>query len=247
MNRFLKPLIPLTALVFSAVSASAVPVYGGSDLLGAGDAALLQQWLGEGNIGLTNIFDKEVGDTAQDFHAAVDNQGATFTLIEVLGNYQGDFNTPIVIGGYNPFSWGGYGYNSTPEGQRDAFLFNLTSDTVAYQHPNGYRGLYQTYNHLNYGPTFGNGHDLYVNGSLTLGYTWAYAYGEDLSDYGYGADANILGEYGLNLRYGQIEVFAVDAAAVPEPTTLAIVCLGILGLIVTRRSAPALYCAERTS
>ena len=189
---------------------------------------------------LTNIFDKEAGDTSLDFHAAVDDRGATFSVIEVLGNRYGSFATPIVIGGYNPVSWGshGYTYNPSDYADRDAFVFNLTYGVFAEQQQTGVRGRYQTYNSPSYGPTFGGGHDIWVNYRLDAGYAFGYSYTtyDYFYGYGYGYGHSILGEYGAQLRFGRIEVFAVDAAAVPEPGTPALLGLGLLGVVLTRRS-----------
>jgi hypothetical protein len=67
---------------------------------------------------LTRIFAKQTGDTSQDWHAAVDGQGATFTVIELAN--AGIEN--MRIGGYSGSSW-----SSSDEWLRSAtsFLFNL--------------------------------------------------------------------------------------------------------------------------
>ena len=234
----------IALLALGSAPAMAVPVYGGSDLLGAGDAALLQHWLGNGNIALHNIFDKETGDSSADFHAAADHRGETFTLIEVLGNVNGVFDEAIVIGGYNPLSWdasrGSYHYSGS--GPRDAFIFNLNDDVVLRQGA-GWRGTYQTYNRQSYGPTFGGGHDIWINSSLSGGYTNGYSYGDTSQPYSvYSPTANILGEWGAGLTIGQLEVFAVhtildfdNAGEVPEPGTGLLIGLGLTAMTLGRR------------
>ena len=44
-------------------------------LITAADQSQLESWLGEGPLTLTNIYTKKAGDTAANFHAAVDGQG----------------------------------------------------------------------------------------------------------------------------------------------------------------------------
>ncbi len=244
MIRTLKTTAFIALCAVMSAPAMAVPVYGGSDLLGAGDAALLQQWRGIGSMTLNNIFDKDAGDTSVDFHAAVDNQGETFTLIEVLGNAYGAFDEAIVIGGYNPLSWDAslgsyrYGWNAP----RDAFLFNLNDDVIFRQGAGG-RGAYQTYNRQSYGPTFGGGHDIWIHGSLNAGYANGYSYGDTSLPYRvYSEEANILGEWGAGLTIGQLEVFTVNAVLdfdnageVPEPGTGLLIGLGFTALTLGRR------------
>jgi len=239
MQIFSKTAATSIVLALLAVPASAVPVYGGSDLLDAGDASRLESWLGQGSISLSNIFTKQEGDFARDFHAAVDGRGDTITLIEVTGNSYGAFDAPIVIGGYNPLSWGLSGYHYSSYGSRDAFIFNLDSDRRAGQFQGGSRGRYQTLNHIHYGPTFGAGHDIFVGTSLDHGYAYSYSYATYSGSYwSNGWHTSILGAYSVNLAIGAIEVFSVDAAPVSEPATLVLLAVGILGLAVTgRRSA----------
>lgn len=236
MKTVLKLALCTTALGMMSTQALAVPIYGGSDLVSAGDAAQLQQWRGAGAMTLTNIFDKEYGDTSYDFHNAVDGMGATFTVVEVLGNHQGFFDAPILVGGYNPVSWDASKYNYTytyNNNDRNAFMFNLSTDTVLYQRQQDWRGVYQTYNRWNYGPTFGGGHDLYVRYDLNWGYMNPYTY--STQPYYWYNSGELLGENGSSLRIGQIEVFAVDAAAVPEPGMLGLLAIGGAGLFVARR------------
>lgn len=150
------------------------------DLLGAAAAAQLADWLGVDDLVVTNVYDKVDGDTSVDFHAAADNQGATITLIGAtstsctfppcpsLGQVQ-------IIGGYNPLSWNGAsGWTVTDVRTLPgsaASIFNLTAPQILTQ-----RTQYQTYNALSYGPTFGQGHDMWVNNPLNGGYSYRYGY-----------------------------------------------------------------------
>jgi hypothetical protein len=72
-------------LCFAPVAARAAVISGGpTALLSQTSANQLETWLNGGNIQLAQIYDKQTGHTSNQFHAAVDGQGRTFTLIEVL-------------------------------------------------------------------------------------------------------------------------------------------------------------------
>jgi len=58
-----------------AAPATAVTIKGGSNLLDSASADKLEAWLGEGPISLWNIYTKQAGDTANDFHNAADGRG----------------------------------------------------------------------------------------------------------------------------------------------------------------------------
>ncbi|MBI3462734.1 MAG: PEP_CTERM-anchored TLD domain-containing protein [Planctomycetes bacterium] len=204
-------------------------------LLTAVNEAQLESWLGEGDLVFTNIFTKTQGDLQDsfDFHAAVDGQGRTFTLIELLPTAG---NTAAVIGGYNPQSWQSVGhFNLTPtDPERTAFIFNLSTATVQRQKlasdPNGAAGVYQTDNIGVLGPIFGAGPDLLVNATLSAGYARQQSYGPTVSGTNvYGRSGETVGEYGT------IEVYTVAPATnapVPEPASLAIWGLAALGITV---------------
>lgn len=157
-------------------------IVGGSNLVTQAQANQIAGYLNQGNITLTNIFSKTSGDgkTSANFHAAGDGQGRTITVYRVQYNGQ-----QYLIGGYNPQSWSSINnYNVTPnDTDRTAFLFNLTSDFVQRQkltsNPScGSCGQYQTYNTSSYGPTFGGGHDIWVDNSLQAGYAYNWSYGD---------------------------------------------------------------------
>jgi len=224
--------------VFVALPASAATIVGGSDLLSASSANQLESWLGQGDISLTNIFDKAAGDDSVSFHAAVDGKGATFSVIEVTGMHgETAFDVPVLIGGYNPLSWNSDGANNMSDtlAERTAFVFNL-SQSVILRQSSAASGVYQTYNDSRYGPTFGGGYDLYVDQFLRAGSSYTYSYGDvhgiNLARYPAG-DGNAM-------LYGQIEVFSISIAPqVPEPEAYALLAAGLalIGLVVRRRRA----------
>ncbi|MEM6371965.1 MAG: PEP_CTERM-anchored TLD domain-containing protein [Pseudomonadota bacterium] len=206
-----------------STSAFAATVTGGSGILTTATANQLETWLGEGPIGLTAIFSKTTGSRSSDFHAAADGKGRTFSVIELdNGN---------VIGGYNPLSWESssrylYQSNST------AFLFNLTT-SVKYDHT---RSTHVTYNRINYGPTFGGGHDLYVNQALSGGYAnIGYNYG-DTSQYGRASYRNAFTGSYSNWTITKLDVFTIaPIAAVPLPAGGALLLTGLVGFAAFSR------------
>jgi len=104
------------------------------------------------------------GDASSHFHKACDGKGPTVVIVETTdGN---------MFGGYTDVSWstaGSYGASSK------AFLFRLRPVMTHYDIKSG-RTAYAIYRHSSYGPTFGNGHDLYV-ASSALSSTSSYSNG----------------------------------------------------------------------
>ena len=94
------------------------------------------------------------GDLAKNFHEKCDNQGPTITLCRHEKGY--------IFGGYSSADWKSRGsYFSSP----NSFLFTLTnvfgleSTKFPIKNKEGNRGIYDG---SGYGPTFGDGHDLYI-------------------------------------------------------------------------------------
>ena len=230
--------LALAVLAATAGSASATTIVGGSNLLSSAGADLLEGWLGEGELELTNIFTKGPGDTSEECHDAVDGMGRTFSLIEVVDD-QG--NLVQIIGGYNPQSWSSVqDYNYTyPDAERTAFLFNLTSSEIQRQRLSTSElgteiGVPQTLNYPNYGPTFGGGHDLYTDALLSLGYAYSHTYGTG-GNYGWGYGITGGGYFVI----GQIEIFTIALedpnAPIPEPATMTLLGLGLAGIAARAR------------
>lgn len=218
MPRYIVLILAVCLLLLA--SSEAATILNGNTLLNQGYANQLETWLnpGLGNQVIFNrIFVKWTGDglTAANFHAAADGKGATISLMRVsnAGNQ--------IIGGYNPFSWStSGGYNYTNSG--NAFIFNLNTTTKLNQNSNPY----QTVMNSTYGPTFGGGHDIYVDNSLESGYAgYSHTYGAVLG-----------GTYYNPAYYSYLEVYTVTVApAVPEPTSMVLLGMAVVWVALRLR------------
>jgi len=103
---------------------------------------------------------KKNGGNSQTFHGLCDNKGES---IVVYSNNQGS-----KWGGYTPVPWTtAAAYRKYDSGfPRKPFMFSLTHSKKL----DGPIRNYAIYNNKGYGPTFGGGHDTYVNGAMTGGY-----------------------------------------------------------------------------
>ena len=227
---------PLLAVLLLCLPSPAASIVTGGQLLNQTNANQLAAWLGQGDLQLTNVFSSALvngGGTA--FHTAVDGVGPTFILVQTnLG----------LIGGYDPLSWssipgGSYNINPTDAG-RTAFIFNLSNFNIMRQRlanaGGGYgdTGYYQTYDYNLYGPTFGGGHDLYVDSNLAGGYNNSFSFGN-----GY-LQPNLFGLTGQTIfTITRVEAFtfnSITATATPEPATFALFggALALLGMLRRR-------------
>lgn len=220
------------ALLAAGGQARGAGIIGGSALLDAAAASQLESWLGQGPITLTNIFAKTPGATAADFHAAVDGRGATFAVMRAT-----DGGISAIVGGYNPQSWHSDDYyNITVNAAaQTGFIFNLTASLLRTQ-----ADYYQTLNNSNYGPTFGAGNDIYVDGQLNSGASYGYSYGGPAAL----SLSIVTGQVwaGNDFGIGELEIFTISAASptrIPEPFSLALFGAGLagLGLFARRRAA----------
>jgi len=225
-----------SAISFAFALVANAPAFAADNsLLGNNDRQQLAAWLGSEPVSLTNIFTKQSGNTAADFHAAVDGKGRTVVIMEATTRSGATY----LLGGYNPQSWASSGgYALTPDdGQRTAFLFNLTTDRIYRQMLNVRNleavGAYQTLNETGVGPTFGSGHDLQMSDDLTRGYSLLYSYADSsLSDM-YLSIADGQTFKGINdLAFGRVEVYSISA--VPEPAAFALLAGGLCVLLAKR-------------
>ena len=94
------------------------------------------------------------------FHNKCDNKGPTICLIKN--------NKDNIFGGFSSISW--TSESGSWRSANGSFLFTLTNihGTEPTKFPNTQNQNNAIYLHINYGPTFGNGHDLYIcNNYLT--------------------------------------------------------------------------------
>ena len=216
--------------------AAAGDIFGGSALLDDRSHAQLERWLGAGEFHLHNVFTKYAGATSIDFHRRADGQGATFTLMR-LTNATGQ---TFVVGGYNPQSWSSAdGWHITdPDWQRTAFLFNMTEPAVHRQIlwnpvlPS--KGTRQTFNGPDYGPTFGTGHDLYINPALDAGFSWKLTYGNPDDE---GASIVDGSHNGQLFTVQALEVFSLSPIPEPAGAAMLLAGLGLLGGAARRRKS----------
>lgn len=205
----------------------------------------LERWLGAGPLDLRNIYTRETGHNSRDFHAAADGAGMTFTLLQVTN----DFGQSWIVGGYNPQSWSSTdGWHETPrDWQRTAFIFNFTDAKLWRQVQSGdilpNRGLRQTYNEPNHGPTFGAGPDLFVNDRLNAAMSWQVSYGDGLSE----GTSIIDGSTGGQLfRIDALEVYSISLVPEPGSTAMFVGGLGVLGWAAWRRRSAAALAGKAT-
>lgn len=240
-------------------AAQAATIIGGSSLLTPSYLTQLEDWVindptlaYDGSLVLTNVFTKGVtGVTAQQFHAAVDGKGPTIFIARALqlnSNGLGGFvaGATMLIGGYNPQSWSSSAaYNVTSGGaDRTAFIFNLTTGERRDQTAAA-GGEYQTLNTASYGPTFGAGHDVYIDAALMEGYVHTQSYCPPaLLATGCAGLPDLMGKTlveGLDLRYLAFEVFTVAAVPVPAALPMLAAGLGALGLLGWRKRGRAKF------
>ena len=208
----------------ASAAASATDSAGGSSLLDEGRYHQLERWLGAGELDLTRVYARQPGDTAADFHVGADNQGPSFTLLDVLTGSGARY----LVGGYNPQSWASdEGWHETPrDADRTAFLFNFTAPAVYRQLPSSYilpsQGQRQTFNQLDFGPVFGSGPDLFVNDGLDVALSWQLSYGKPSDE---GVSIIDRGPGDATVRIEALEVYAITP--VPEAAGYAMLLAGL--------------------
>ncbi|MBA6293637.1 PEP_CTERM-anchored TLD domain-containing protein [Colwellia sp. MB3u-70] len=223
------------ALASLAIAVGSFPAHSGiidasSVLLDDAGATQLESWLGQGDLDWDSIWYGTTGATPQQWHDGVDGVLDTVSIMKVIDT------TGVVslLGGYTDIAWDADGTYSKTD---NAFIFNLTNNS---------RQLVNTLNANvaivtldSYFPTFGGGHNLTGGYAHAIGVngagTHSAGYANNASAY-YNGNVNILGGAGLS-QFKLLELETVtfaQATDVPEPSTLAIFALGMIGLASRR-------------
>ncbi|NQY65454.1 MAG: PEP-CTERM sorting domain-containing protein [Alteromonadaceae bacterium] len=228
--KILKASLLGSLLSVSAFYANAGLIDSSSVLLDDAGATQLENWYGQGDLDWDSIWYGSTGATSTSWHAAVDGVSDTFSIYDVTYN-----NTDYLIGGYNSGTWSSlrvYEHYLTSN-----FIFNLTSNIYHDTTDNYYNGGWEaTYNSGLYFAQFGAGADL-GGGSVYIGRETSYtnhfgSYNGQASTKG-----NIIdnGSDRVYYKVNALETFVVrEASDVPEPSTLAIFVLGMIGLASRR-------------
>ena len=132
---------------------------------------MINDWIdpySEKNITSELLFQSKVeGDNSNNFHKKCDGKGATITFIQTTAGKR--------IGGFSSIPWtNNKGYQADPE----SFIFSLDACQKFVQWRNFTNAVYHN---SSYGPTFGDGHDIYIsNGCKSNSSSYCY------SGYSYG-------------------------------------------------------------
>ena len=153
----------------------------------------IYEWTGGKNLELLYRGTKD-GMSADVFHNKCNNKGPTISLFKNENGY--------IFGGYASIDWTCYNnYKSAP----DSFIFTLTNmyNISPTKFPNS-TSTCNIYDSSSYGPTFGDGHDIYIGFSSnhTLGFPHTY---EDVLGKGYSIFKGDNKNGNFNLK--EIEVF----------------------------------------
>ena len=238
--KILKASLLGSLLSVSAFYANAGLIDSSSVLLDDAGATQLENWYGQGDLDWDSIWYGSTGASAASWHAAVDGVSDTFSIYDVTYN-----DSDYLIGGYNSGTWsssGTYEHNLPSN-----FIFNLTSNIYHDTTSNFWGNVYNDYATLNQGQvfaSFGGGWDL-NGGSEVIGLYVGVSnhVGTYNGTYTDGTKGNIINndETYVLFHVNALETFVVREASdepepsnVPEPSTLAIFVLGMIGLASRR-------------
>jgi len=227
--KFKKLKLTLAGLIISVCSlnSNAGLIDANSVLLDDAGATQLETWLGQGDLDWDSIWYGATGATADSWHTAVNSAGPTVSIYKMTNGLSN-----FIVGGYTDLAWSGSapGYKS---GNGNSFIFNITAGNKY-----GFAGIHSQLEILSggdYFATFGSGFDLY-GGNEKIGSSSGHSF-----DYSYTSGAANAGQLNGEVQVDQrwtvlaLETFTMkQAASVPEPSTLAIFTLGMIGLASRR-------------
>jgi hypothetical protein len=140
------------------------------------------------------------GFRVSNFHGKCDCQSTILTLIEAMKGF--------LFGGFTPLIWDSTsGYKS--DSSHQSFLFTLKNagniEPRKFKLSSGSNAIYFWSNH---GPTFGNGHDIYVADKCNVNNSSYTNLGNGyVNDIGITGNAVFTGEYNFTVK--EIEVFSI--------------------------------------
>lgn len=215
----------------ASISAHAGLIDPDSVLLNESSASQLEAWYGQGDLDWDSIWYGTTGATSASWHNAVDGKLNTFSIYNVTFD-----NQEFLIGGYHAGAW--MSTNGYQHGYDDNFIFNLTTSEKRDTSVSLWKTTdYNVYDHVSYFATFGGGFDLTGSqGSIgSSGSSTPYGtYNGSVSTPNRG---NIIDGTDRNVTFivNSLETFTVSKAVnVPEPSTLAIFALGVIGFAARR-------------
>jgi hypothetical protein len=137
----------------------------------------------------------EHGFDSAKFHAACDNKGPTISIIQANGRQ---------FGGFTSLSWKG---NTGYQPDKYAFLFSVDKERVFPIKEGGANAIYDS---TGYGPTYGNGHDIYVASNSNQNTNSYTNFGSGYKTYELGDNTQSAKEFfagAYNFKPDEIEVY----------------------------------------
>lgn len=158
-----------TSGVCNGTQVSGVTFANGDPGLSAVELSRLEAYLGTGAFNLTKLFDHSMGNPKDSKPYIAHKKNILILVRTTDGHMIGGFTGLNLFRATNTTN---YGYKTKQGGE---FIFNLTLGIKS----NITDTRYGIYDYGVYGPTFGGGHDLYINGTMgAQGYTNIHSYRE---------------------------------------------------------------------
>ena len=135
------------------------------------------------------------GFGASDFHSKTNGVQGTLTVIKTINSF--------IFGGYTEADWDGYDYKNDP----NAFIFSLVNSFNKSVRMNVKQSRYAVLPNSYYGPTFGDGPDIYISDqSNTNTDSSSFIYSYEMPDFG--SSSSLLAG-GYSFTTSEIEVYSV--------------------------------------